>query len=60
MSAVGKWFVMMYSQSGEHVMPLVDGNGDPELWDTEGAANDAAKDNPCANAFGFQAYEVGA
>ena len=60
MSAVGKWFVMMYSQSGEHVMPLVDENDDPMLWDTEGAANDAAKDNPYANAFGFQAYEVGA
>ena len=60
MSAIGKWFVMMYSQSGKHVLPLVDGNGDPELWDTEGDANDAAKDNPYANAFGFQAYEVGA
>lgn len=60
MSAVGKWFVMMYSQSGEHVMPLVDDNGDPALWHTEGAANDAARENPYANAFGFQAYEVGA
>lgn len=60
MSAVGKWFVMMYSQSGQHVMPLVDDNGDPELWDTEGAANDAARGNMYANAFGFRAYEVGA
>ena len=60
MSAVGKWFVMMYSQSGEHVMPLVDDEGDPMLWASEGAANDAAKDNAFANAFGFQAYEVGA
>ena len=42
-SAVGKWFVMMYSQSGEHVMPLVDDEGDPMLWETEGAANDAAQ-----------------
>ena len=33
MSAVGKWFVMMYSQSGEHVMPLVNEAGDPELWE---------------------------
>ena len=60
MSAVGKWFVMMYSQSGEHVMPLVNEFDETELWETEGAANDAAKDNPYANAFGFQAYEVGA
>lgn len=60
MSAVGKWFVMMYSQSGEHVMPLVDDNGDPELWGTEAEANDAARENLYAKAFGFQAYEVGA
>jgi hypothetical protein len=60
MSAIGKWFVMMYSQSGEHVMPLVDENDDPMLWDTESAAYTAAKDNPYANALGFQAYEVGA
>ena len=60
MSAVGKWFVMMYSQNGNYVMPLVDDDNEVMLWDTEGAANDAAKDNPYANAFGFQAYEVGA
>lgn len=60
MSAVGKWFVMAYSQSGEHIVPLVDDNNDPMLWDTEGAANDAASDNAFAHAFGFQAYEVGA
>lgn len=59
MSAVGKWFVMMYSQSGAHVLPLVDDEGDPMLFDTEGAANDAARDNAFANAFGFQAYLVG-
>lgn len=60
MSAVGKWFVMMYSQNGNFVMPLVDSDDEVMLWDTDGAANDAAKDNPYANAFGFQAYEVGA
>ena len=58
--AIGKWFVMMYSQSGNHVLPLVDDEGDPMLFGTEGAANDCAKDNVFANAFGFQAYEVGA
>lgn len=60
MSAVGKWFVMMYSQNGDYVMPLENDDGETELWETEGAANDAARDNPYANAFGFQAYEVGA
>ena len=60
MCAEGKWFVMMYSQKGNHVMPLVDDDDMVMLWETEGAANDAAKDNPYANAFGFQSYEVGA
>jgi len=59
MSAVGKWFVMMYSQSGNHVLPLVDDEGDPMLFETEGSANDSARENNFANAFGFQAYEVG-
>ena len=58
MNATGKWFVMMYSQSGEHVLPLTDDNGDPMLWETEDAANDGAKTNPYANALGFQAYQV--
>ena len=60
MSAVGRWFVMMYSQAGIYVMPLVDDNDEVMLWESEGAANDAARDNNFANAFGFQAYEVGA
>lgn len=60
MSAMGKWFVMMHSQRGEHVMPLVDDDGEVMLWETEGEANDAARENPYANAFGFHAYEVGA
>ena len=60
MSAVGRWFVMMYSQDGNYVMSLVDDDQEVMLWDTEGGANDAARDNNYANAFGFQAYEVGA
>jgi hypothetical protein len=59
MNSIGKWFVMMYSQNGNHVMPLVDENDCTMLWDTEGEANDAARGNPYAHAFGFQAYEVG-
>lgn len=60
MIAVGQWFVMMYSQNMEYVMPLIDDDDEVMLWKTEGAANDAARQNPFANAFGFQAYEVGA
>lgn len=49
----------MYSQSGEHVLPLVNDDGDPMLFDTEGGANDCARENVFASAFGYQAYEVG-
>lgn len=59
MSAVGKWFVMMYNQKGNCVMPLMDGD-EVALFETEGLANDAARNNPFAKAFGFQSYEVGA
>ena len=59
-SAVGRWFVMMYSQKGNCVLPLVDDDDEVMLWDTESAAYTAAKDNPYAYAFGFKAYEVGA
>lgn len=60
MQATGRWFVMMYSQTGKCVMPLVDDGEQVLLWDTEDAANAAARTNHYANAFGFQAHEVGA
>jgi len=60
MVAIGQWFVMMYSQNMEYVMPLVDDDGEVMLWKTEGAANDFARQHPYANAPGYQAYEVGA
>lgn len=60
MQATGRWFVMMYSPTGKCVMPLVDDGEQVLLWDTKGAANEAARTNHYACAFGFQAYEVGA
>ena len=59
MSAVAKWFVMVYSQSGEHVMPLVSDDGDPVLFDTEDAARKCADEHHFASAFGFDVYGVG-
>ena len=59
MGATDKWFVMMYSQDGGRVMPLLDDDDCVRLWETEAEANAVARKNPYANAFGFQAYEVG-
>ena len=59
MSAAGKWFVMMWTPSGNNVIPLVDDDDNPMLWETEDSAYDAAMENDFANAFGFHVYEVG-
>jgi hypothetical protein len=62
MSATGKWFVMMFSQNGNYVMPLTTGDDNDEvmLWDTEEDANAAGIANPFANSLGFHSHEVGA
>lgn len=58
MSASGKWFVMMFSQNGQCVMPLVADEDIVMLWDTESEANEAARGNAFANAFGFQTHQI--
>lgn len=60
MSAQGKWFLMMYSQQGNHIMPLVGDDEEVLLWETEAEARQAGDDHYFANALGFDVYEVGA
>lgn len=59
MSAYGKHFVMMYSQDGNHAMPIVDGRGDVCLYITATDARNAIKDHPFAKAFGFEVFCMG-
>ena len=49
---------MMWSLSGDKVIPLVDDDDIPMLWETAGAAYDAAMENDFAAAFGFHVYKV--
>lgn len=54
-----RFFVMVYSQDGNMVFPLLDDNDDVTLWDSEEQASTSAKRNPYADAFGFTVHRVG-
>jgi len=54
-----RFFVMVYSQDGNMVFPLLDNNGDVTLWDSEEQATFSAEKNPFAEAFGFTVHRVG-
>ena len=59
MTAAGKWFVMMYSQSEEYVMPLADGDDNVLLFKSELDAKNAGRRHHFASAFGFFVRQVG-
>ena len=59
MGAEGKWFVMMYSQNGQYVMPLVDEDENVLLFDSKEEAKDVGDMHHFANKFGFFVCEVG-
>jgi hypothetical protein len=58
------WFIMTYSQIGEHMQPLI---GNPEFqnkddfvcgFKTRAEAVEAAKRHPLATAFGYEIFSV--
>lgn len=55
----GKYFIMMYSQNGQHIMPIVDEDEIPELFDSYNDAEKAAESQPFASAFGYEIHIVG-
>ena len=59
MSAFGKHFVMMYSQSGSHAMPILDGNGEVELFITVSDAHASMQNHPYAQSFGYEVFCMG-
>ena len=56
---MSQFFVMMETQKGEKILPLVDDSGDPCLFDSEADARNCAHENPYCIAFGFVIYERG-
>lgn len=59
MTAAGKWFVMMYSQSGKYVMPLVDEDDNVLLFKSELDAKNAGRRHHFAITFGFFVRQAG-
>lgn len=51
--------MMMYSQNGQYVMPLIDGTGNVLLFSSKEEAKDVGDMHHFANKFGFFVCEVG-
>jgi hypothetical protein len=56
---MSNFFVMMNSQKGNYIMPLVDEDQEVALWPTLEEAKAAVKGNPYAEAFGYEIFERG-
>lgn len=54
-----KYFVMLFSQSGESITPLVGQNDEVLLFNTLNNARCAAKENIMGSAFGFEVFMLG-
>jgi len=53
------FFIMMNSQNGKMIMPIVDGSDEVILFNTVRAAIVCADNNPYAKAFGYEIFERG-
>jgi hypothetical protein len=54
------YFIMMNSQSGKDIMPLVREDEEVELFDTLDEAQECAKEHVCCQCFGYEIFERGA
>lgn len=55
----GKFFIMMFSQNCECIMPIVGENELPALFDSMDDAVNAAESHAYASAFGYEIHMVG-
>lgn len=53
------FFIMLYSQNGTKVFPIIDENDDPMLYESEEEAEEAMSGHPYAEAFGYEIFELG-
>lgn len=60
MTSTGKWFVMLNSQNGENITPLMTVDKNVKLWETREEALADMIDSHYAQAFGFYVYQVDA
>lgn len=53
------FFIMLHSQSGDKVLPIVDENENVVLYESEEEAINAMKGHLYAESFGFEVFELG-
>lgn len=53
-----RFFVMLHSQRGDRVLPLVEENGEVCMFDSTSDAVEAANENDFAVAFGFDVFQM--
>lgn len=54
-----QFFIMMSSQKGDAIMPIVDDDGDVVLFDLFGEAKNVAENNMAAQVFGYEIFQRG-
>jgi hypothetical protein len=53
------FFIMMNNQKGTTIMPIVDGDEEVMLFETEEEAEEIASLHPFCKAFGYEIFERG-
>ena len=53
------FFIMLYNQKGDRAMPITDEDDNVVFFESLEAAKEAMKNNPYAEAFGFEIFELG-
>jgi len=56
---MSNFFIMMETQKGDKILPLVDDFDDPVLFETEEEAHRCAKEHDFCVAFGYEVFERG-
>lgn len=60
---MSRWFVMLYTYSGDPALMVVGGppdedwSDDPALFNSEAEAGEVAKTSPLGRAYGYELYE---
>lgn len=55
-----RFFIMMSSQNGDYVLPIVDDDEEVMLFETEEDARRCGDDHSFCQAFGYEVFERGA
>ncbi len=54
-----RFFIMLSSQNGDYIQPIIDEEEDVLLYPTYEIAKSLAEDHPACEAFGYEIFERG-